>query len=158
MGGQLDGMDDSVLDEIDESVKVEQELGTDITILNTNAQSLCPKIESLFDCFDEMNSTIGIVTETWLADGESLREDIKDLASGAGLGMICLNKKPNGAGVAHGGVAVTHRTSSCTMKKLDLPNPDEFEVLVTMVTLPGCSSRATLSRGGGPHWHTLKTW
>ena len=34
MGGQIDGMDDSVLDEIERSETVEQELGTKITILN----------------------------------------------------------------------------------------------------------------------------
>lgn len=100
MGGQLDGMDDSVLDEIEESEeseRVEQgrDLGTQITILNTNARSLCPKIESLIDCFDEMKATIGVVTETWLSDGDSLQEDIQDLSSGAGLGLICLNRQPN---------------------------------------------------------------
>ena len=42
MGGQIDGMDDSVLDELERSETVEQELGTKITILNTNARSLCP--------------------------------------------------------------------------------------------------------------------
>ena len=87
MGGQLDGMDDSVLDEIEESENaetVDKELGTKITILNTNARSLCPKIESLIDCFDEMNGTIGVITETWLADGDTLQTDIEDLSNGAG--------------------------------------------------------------------------
>lgn len=136
MGGQLDGMDDSVLDELEEPETVE-ELGTKITVLNTNARSLCPKIESLIDCFDEMNGTIGVVTETWLADGDTLHTDIQDLSNGAGLGMICLNREPNQAGVAHGGVAVTYKTTACSMKKLDLPNPEKFEILVTLATLPG---------------------
>ena len=87
-------------------VENNQELGTNITVLNTNARSLCPKIESLIDCFDDMQATIGIVTETWLADGESLAEDIADLSAGTGIGLVCLNRERNGAGVAHGGVSV----------------------------------------------------
>ena len=144
MGGQLDGMDDSVLDEIEESENaetVDKELGTKITILNTNARSLCPKIESLIDCFDEMNGTIGVITETWLADGDTLQTDIEDLSNGAGLGLICLNREPNQAGVAHGGVAVAYKNSACTMKKLDMPNPEKFEILVTLASLPGYSRK-----------------
>ena len=137
MGGQIDGMDDSVLDDIERSETVEQEIGTKITILNTNARSLCPKIESLLDCFDEMEGTIGVITETWLADGETLQQDISDLATGAGLGLICLNRDPNNAGVAHGGVAVAYKLGACSMKRINLPNPENFEVLVTLGTLPG---------------------
>ena len=48
-----------------------------LTVLNTNARSLCPKIGSLVDCFSELKAAIGVVTETWLADGVSLQEDIE---------------------------------------------------------------------------------
>ena len=83
---QLDGMDDSVLDEIVESENEEGNVnkGTNVNIINTNARSLCPKIDSLIDCFEEMDGTLGIVTETWLADGDSLSRDLQDLAKGAG--------------------------------------------------------------------------
>ena len=116
---QLDGMDDSFLDESDadpdESVTSETENnkhdGTKINIINTNARSLCPKIESLIDCFEELDVTLGVVTETWLADGESLDRDVEDLAKGAGLGMVCLNRKANDRGIAHGGVACLLYTS-----------------------------------------------
>ena len=30
------------------------------------------KIDSLIDCFEELDVTLGVVTETWLASGESL--------------------------------------------------------------------------------------
>ena len=80
---QLDGFDDSILDEIDYSVpdndSVEGEnkcQDTAINIINTNARSLSPKIDSLIDCFEELDATVGIVTETWLTDGESLQRDI----------------------------------------------------------------------------------
>ena len=139
---QLDGMDDSILDEIsDDPVAPELEEnkhdGTKINIINTNARSLCPKIDSLIDCFNELDVTLGVVTETWLADGDGLDRDIQDLTRGAGLGMICLNRRPNDRGVAHGGVAVVHSTSACTLTKIDLPNPGGLEVLVTLSNLPG---------------------
>ena len=90
----------------------------------------------MVDCFEELDVTLGVITETWLAVGESLTRDIKDLAAGAGLGMVCLNRKPNNRGVAHGGVAVVHDTARCTLVALDLPNPDDFEVLVTLSNVP----------------------
>ena len=143
---QLDGMDDSVLDDIvDSDNEPDEERNKDeqpmINIVNTNARSLCPKIHSLIDCLEEMDATLGIVTETWLADGESLQRDLRDLALGAGLNMECLNRKPNDRGVAHGGVAVVSSSACCSLKRLDLPNPDGYEVLVTMSGLRGYSRK-----------------
>ena len=94
MGGQIDGLDDSVLDEIEQSERSETDNKSlsntppPVTIINTNARSLCPKIDSLIDCLEEMNSSVGIITETWLADGASLEDDITDLIHGAGVGLI----------------------------------------------------------------------
>lgn len=42
-----------------------------LTVLNANARSLTPKIESLADCMYEIEASIAIVTETWLQDGEA---------------------------------------------------------------------------------------
>ena len=114
---------------------------TPINFINTNARSLCPKIDSLIDCYEEMDVTLGIVTETWLADGDSLDKDLRDLAKGAGLDMICLNRKANSRGVAHGGVAIVANNSACSIKKLNMPNPGQFEVLTSLSTLPGYSRK-----------------
>ena len=92
--------DPTILDPVQDEHK---QMSTLINVTNTNARSLCPKIDSLIDCFEEMDATIGIITETWLADGETLEKDIHDLAKGAGLGMVCLNRQPRNRGVAHGG-------------------------------------------------------
>ena len=124
-----------------EESEIENKHGTQISVINTNARSLCPKIDSLIDCFDELDVTIGVVTETWLASGESLDKDVKDLTMGTGLGMVCLNRETNDRGVAHGGVAVVHNTASCTLERIDLPNPGGFEVLVTLSNLPGHSRK-----------------
>lgn len=156
-------MDDSILDDCDDTSDEEdapednKNDGTKINIINTNARSLCPKIDSLIDCFEEMNVTLGVVTEMWLADGESLDRDVQDLAKGAGLGMICLNRRPNDRGVAHGGVAVIHNMSTCTLSRIDLPNPGEFEVLVTLSNLPGHSRKLiTIACYLPPNYHVQR--
>ena len=43
-----------------------------LTIINTNARSLCPKINSMVDYFNELECTFAIVTETWMSDREHL--------------------------------------------------------------------------------------
>ena len=135
---QLDGADDSILDNLDDHDPEDnvdepenennKDKSTQISIINTNARSLCPKIESLIDCCEEMDVTLGIVTETWLTDGDSLERDIHDLAKGAGLDMICLNRPPGNRGNSHGGVAVVCNRSNCTISKLDYSHPENFEV------------------------------
>ena len=77
-----------------------------------------------------------MITETWLADGEPLEADVADLAHGAGLGLIHRNRAPNVHGVAHGDVAIIYKKSACNMIKVDMPNPDNFEVLATVGNLP----------------------
>ena len=66
-----------------------------------------------------------------------MEEDKLDLEHGAGLGMLTLNRKPNAAGVSHGGVAITFRKSFCSMSRIPAKNPDNFEVLPAVGTIPG---------------------
>ena len=68
---QLDGCDDSFLDEeedCEELVESQNEEnkhdGNMINIINTNARSLCPKIESLIDCFEELDVHMALITES----------------------------------------------------------------------------------------------
>ena len=84
---------------------------------------------------------LGIVTETWLANGQALDQDVQDLAGGAGLGLIHKNRPANAMGVAHGGVAVIYKKSECSVIEVDLPNPDGYEVLVTAASIPGYSRK-----------------
>ena len=53
-----------------------------IKMLNTNARSLSPKINSLIDSFTNLELDIAVVTESWLADGEGLDGDLVDLEHG----------------------------------------------------------------------------
>ena len=54
---------------------------------------MSPKINSLIDCFEEMDLAFGIVMETWLSDGAELEEDLADFEVGAGLGMLTRNRE-----------------------------------------------------------------
>ena len=112
-----------------------------LTILNTNARSLCPKINSMIDYFHELECTFAIITETWLSDGEHLQNDIDDLQDGAGVTMLCKNRKKNHRGVAHGGVSIWSRDSRARIAPVKLHNPGNFEVLAAVATLKGHSRK-----------------
>ena len=80
---------------------------TNFNVINTNTRSLCPKIVSLTDMIDEMNTDLAIVTETWLKDGRELEDLVEKLDLGYGLGMLTRNHRtPASNGVTYGGVAV----------------------------------------------------
>ena len=115
-----------------------------MTVINTNARSLCPKINSLIDCFNDLDGTLGVVTQTWLSDGDSLEEDIEGLCLGTGLGMVCLNRTTNDRGFSHGGVAVIFRASEITMRRVKLHNPHKYEVLMTIGMLTSCAWRVVM--------------
>ena len=114
---------------------------TDFTLINTNARSLCPKINSLIDTFEELDATGAVITETWLSDGPSLEEDKQDLLLGAGLSMLCRNREPDSKGKSYGGVALFYRDDICSFKTVDFPNPGGFEILTTVGTLQGHSRK-----------------
>ena len=79
----------------------------EITLINTYARSLTPKIDSLIDCFTEREVDIAVLTETWLRDGEELQANLLDLEQGAGISTLTLNRPPHPTtGVCHGGVAI----------------------------------------------------
>ena len=81
---------------------------------------------------------MGVITETWLSDGESLDADIEGLCLGANLGMLCLNRPTNDRGFSHGGVAIVWKASDLTLRQVKLHNPHGYEVSVsyTHLTLP----------------------
>ena len=111
------------------------------TVLNTNARSLCPKINSLLDCFSQMEASVGIVTETWLTDGEGLEEELEDLRMGTGLNILHRNREVNSKGFSHGGVAVVYRESALSLRKVKLHNPRSFEVVVAEGKLKACGRK-----------------
>ena len=115
---------------------------TCLSVINTNARSLCPKIDSLIDCMDETDASLAIVTETWLRDGDKLEQDIKDLSLEAGLGMLCKNRQPTASnGVCYGGVAIPWKETAGLFRRVEVHNPESHEVLVAAGSLRGQKRR-----------------
>ena len=104
----------------------------------------CPKINSLLDTIEELDAAFAVVTETWLADGTTLEEDKQDLLLGAGLSLICKNRKPDRRGVTYGGVGLFYKENLCNFKELSFDNPNNFEVLTATGTVPGLSRKVAL--------------
>ena len=84
---------------------------------------------SLIDNLKELECDMAVITETWLADGESLQEDIQDIKDGVGYSMLVKNRARNRRGVAHGGVAVLTRDTMITAKPFKFHNQDGHEVV-----------------------------
>ena len=91
--GDDDGGGASVFSGGPVSKKKENELN--VTLINTNVRSICPKINSLVECLDKVDAIFGIVTETWLSDDRELQDKLDDLSCGAGLGLITKNRPMN---------------------------------------------------------------
>ena len=107
----------------------------EINVINTNARSLRPKLKSFIQCFLNLSLTFAIVTETWLDHGSRLEADAEALLLGHGLTIQYLNRPPSINGVAHGGVAIVARASTTKYKEYTFPNPSNFEVLATTMTV-----------------------
>ena len=124
---------------LNKNITTKKEKGeyTVLTMLNTNARSLCPKVKSLIDCVDEMEAGFAVVTETWLADGPTLQDDTQDLELGVGLSIIHKNMKACANGVTYGGVVIIYRKDTCNFKEIKFENRANFEVVVAVGAMQG---------------------
>ena len=92
----MDDHNDALISDDDSDVRHAKD--NPFTIINTNARSLTRKISSFIDSFKELEASIAVVTETWLADGPSLEEDVDDLLLGTGIGLLTRNRPPAASG------------------------------------------------------------
>ena len=123
-------LDKGMLEAPDNEVKNK----TMFTIINGNARSLKPKLDSFIDCFEDSGASVAVVTETWMG-GDDCSEDLEE---GNGIGFLHRSRGRKAAnGAYYGGVAVAWRIRHCNMYRIDLPNTDDFEVLVTAETIKG---------------------
>ena len=77
----------------------------------------------------EINADVSVVTETWFQN-ESVSESTIDMAGEHGLDLFTLNRQVIAAnGRQYGGVAVATRSCRSTFKKVEIQNPDSYEVL-----------------------------
>ena len=109
----------------------------DINIINSNARSLRPKVNSLIDCMKELSATFAVITETWFANGSALELETENLLLGSGIDMLVRNREPTPGGLSHGGVAVLSFANRTKMKIYPFANPDNYEVLPVAATVHG---------------------
>lgn len=108
-----------------------------LTVINTNARSLRPKITSLIDSIRELEASFAVVTETWFSEDSRLELEAENLLLGSGISMLTKNRELTDRGIAHGGVAILARDNVTKMKVFDFGNPEKFEVLPVVASLHG---------------------
>ena len=81
-----------------------------------------------------MDTSVAILTETWLSDGCGLEEDLAELEEGTGYGMLVKNCPKNHRGYSTGGVAIVYKTNRIKSCELSLPG-NRFEVVCGAGTL-----------------------
>ena len=97
--------------------------------INTNARSLYPKTDSLIDYFNELDTVLGVVTETWLHGGDTTDRYVQDLQDRAGLSAIYRSRPAGVRGLVHGGVAILAKDNRARLAPIKLHNPAGYEVL-----------------------------
>ena len=75
----------------------------------TNARSLTPNLESLYDSIDELDLGFVVITESWLTKGEELQQLERDLDSGHGPSIITRCRPKQSGRNPGGGVAIISR-------------------------------------------------
>ena len=92
----------------------------------------------------EIDADLAIITETWLQD-RSVNDNAIDLAGQHGLDLFTLNRRNIAANSRqYGGVAVTTRSARTSFKILELPNPENFEVLCVSGKIKGIREKVVV--------------
>ena len=127
-----------------------------LCFINTNARSLGPKIESLFDCMHEKNADIAMITETWFQSNRINDEELVDYAARFSLGVISRNRNEvANNGRQYGGVALFYRLATSSFKPFELNNPLGHEVLAGVGTIKGIKGKVVCIAAYAPPNLTL---
>ena len=115
---------------------------TNFTVINCNARSLCPKLDSLIDCMTETEAVVAFVTETWMEEGDL--EEMEDRVRNAGYGMASKERKVAAVnGVTYGGVAIFWDESRSNFKRLTY-SVEDWEILICVGKVKGHSRQMVL--------------
>ena len=113
-----------------------------LSIINTNARSLGPKLESLYDCFTEKAVDFAFLTETWFQDGRDVDQHTRRLEDQYSLGCIARNRdRAANNGRLYGGVAFLYKRSCSKFEEFPLNNPNGFELLATVGRVHGIKGK-----------------
>lgn len=113
-----------------------------ISLILTNARSLAPKFASLIDLYKEIDTTFGIITESWLCDGEILEKDLLDLEKGTSLKMIYKNRTSKRKRTSRyitkrgGGVAIVYNMNRISLSEHQIKS-NTYELVAATGKLSG---------------------
>ena len=113
-----------------------------LCFINTNARSLGPKVESLYDCFEEKQVDLAFLTETWYQSDRSLADKLDEYGTRFSLGALVRNRSHiANNGRSYGGVALIYRKSKASFENFHLTNPDDHEVLAAVGKVHGIKGK-----------------
>ena len=113
-----------------------------LRFINSNARSLNPKIDSLYDCFVEKELDFAMLTETWYQDGRLLAEKIDEYSDNYALSSIVRNRDAVARnGRQYGGVAFISRKATSQFEEFPLANPIGHEVLAVVGKVKGIKDK-----------------
>ena len=116
-----------------------------IKYMLTNSRSLSPKVLSLVAYFEELELGLALITESWLADGSRLDQDIAELEHGTDMSVLYKNRplKPNSRRRTSGGVALVYNKIKCQFKEVRLKN-NRFEMICARELLMDWTEKSLL--------------
>ena len=71
-----------------------------ISFITANARSLCSKLDSLVDNFDELSLHVALITETWFRNNKKLESDLEVLGHRDRIKFISRPRQGRGGGVS----------------------------------------------------------
>ena len=98
-------------------------------------------MNSFIDCCRELDSKLAIVTETWFSSSEEHDQDLDDVLQSTGIAMITKNRPPASSGVCYGGLAISYRAASISLKEVCYSNPEDYEVIYAAGSVEGSSRK-----------------
>ena len=99
----------------------------DFRISLANARSLIPKLESLYETQDELQSDVTILTETWINFNEQIKQILQDNEDITNFALIRRDRQ----GMRGGGVAISFNKQRIQMTQARLPQSN-FEVVAAV--------------------------
>ena len=113
-----------------------------LSFINTNARSLLPKLDSLYDCLFEKGCDFALITETWLQDNRITEECLTDCISHYAVGIISRNRSICAANNRqYGGVSAIFRRKTTSLTAFPLVNPNEHEVVAVVGKVSGIKGK-----------------
>lgn len=92
-----------------------------------NARSLIPKLESLYETQNELQSDVSILTETWININDQIKQILQDNEDITNYALIRKDRK----GMRGGGVAISYNKNKIQMSQARLPQSN-FEVVAAV--------------------------